>query len=86
MVDDITLFINNITEAISYVHTMSKNAYVAGDLNIDILKIGSQTYTSFTEYIYIYYLFLIYDLPCFVKYIETSCILFYLCVHTVYEV
>ena len=44
IVEDITSFISDFTEAISYVNAMSKKVYIAGDFNIDLLKINRHNY------------------------------------------
>ena len=44
IVEDITSFISDFTEAISYVKAMSKKVYIAGDFNINLLKINRHNY------------------------------------------
>ena len=44
IIEVITSFISDFTEAISYVNVMSKKVYIAGDFNIDLLKINRHNY------------------------------------------
>ena len=44
LIDDLTLFINDFTETLNYIHRLSKRSYITGDVNIDILKINRNTY------------------------------------------
>ena len=44
LIDDLTLFINDLTETLNYIHMLSKRSYITGDFNIDILKINKNTY------------------------------------------
>ena len=44
LIDELTLFINDFTETINYIHRLSKRSYITGDFNIDLLKINRNTY------------------------------------------
>ena len=44
IVGDITSFISDFTEAMSYVNAMSKHVYIACAFNIDLLKINRHNY------------------------------------------
>ena len=44
LIDDLTLFINDFTETLIYIHRLSKRSYITGDFNIDLLKINRNTY------------------------------------------
>ena len=44
LIDNLTLYINDFTETLNYIHRLSKRSYIIGDFNIDLLKINWNTY------------------------------------------
>ena len=44
LIDNLTLFINDFTETLNYIHRLSKRSYITGDFNIDLLKINRNIY------------------------------------------
>ena len=44
LIDELTLFINDFTETLNYIHRLSKRSYITGNFNIDLLKINRNTY------------------------------------------
>ena len=44
LIDDLTLFINDFTETLNYIHRLSKRSYIIEDFNIELLKINKNTY------------------------------------------
>ena len=44
LIDDLTLFTNDFTERLNYIHMLSKRSYITGDFNNDLLKINRNTY------------------------------------------
>ena len=44
LVEHLNTFITDFTECLNNIHAMSKQAYIAGDFNIDLLKISNHNY------------------------------------------
>ena len=48
LIYNLTLFINDFTETLNYIHMLSKRSYITGDFNIDLLKMNTY-YNNFYE-------------------------------------
>ena len=44
LIDNLTLFINDFTETLNYIHRLSKRSYITGDLTLTYLKINRNIY------------------------------------------
>ena len=51
LLDDLTQFIEEFSETLSNIHAVSRQAYVNGDYNIDLLQLHTNTHiiTHFTK-------------------------------------